>query len=104
MFYLQPEVCVLIDAGTKPGAKSIYYLLVVHSTLPYIYHAKPNLISWEAFYNDKNLAGACGEIHAMIKGGKKLLNPLVAAQNFEYKVRVCFQSNFDIHVCNTHSN
>lgn len=22
----------------------------------------------------------------MIKGGKKLLNPLVAAQNFEYKV------------------
>jgi len=27
-----------------------------------------------------------GEIHAMIKGGKKLLNPLVAAQNFEYKM------------------
>ncbi|KAF8322251.1 glycosyltransferase family 2 protein [Clavulina sp. PMI_390] len=65
--HLQPEICVLIDAGTKPGAKSIYYL-------------------WEAFYNDKNLAGACGEIHAMIKGGKKLLNPLVAAQNFEYKM------------------
>lgn len=29
---------------------------------------------------------AIGEIHAMIKGGKKLLNPLVAAQNFEYKM------------------
>ncbi|KAH0587521.1 Chitin synthase, class 1 [Termitomyces sp. 'cryptogamus'] len=64
---LNPEICVLIDAGTKPGHKSIYYL-------------------WEAFYNDVNLGGCCGEIHAMIKGGKKLLNPLVAAQNFEYKM------------------
>ncbi|KAJ7068219.1 glycosyltransferase family 2 protein [Mycena amicta] len=64
---LKPETCVLIDAGTKPGHKSIYYL-------------------WEAFYNDPNLGGCCGEIHAMIKGGKKLLNPLVAAQNFEYKM------------------
>ncbi|KAJ8502894.1 hypothetical protein ONZ45_g11340 [Pleurotus djamor] len=64
---LEPETCVLIDAGTKPGHKSIYYL-------------------WEAFYNNKNLGGCCGEIHAMIKGGKKLLNPLVAAQNFEYKM------------------
>ncbi|KAJ7770930.1 glycosyltransferase family 2 protein [Mycena maculata] len=64
---LVPEVCVLIDAGTKPGRKSIYYL-------------------WEAFYNDSHLGGCCGEIHAMIKGGKKLLNPLVAAQNFEYKM------------------
>ena len=27
-----------------------------------------------------------GEIHAMTEGGKKLLNPLVAAQNFEYKM------------------
>ncbi|KAI0082452.1 glycosyltransferase family 2 protein [Panus rudis PR-1116 ss-1] len=64
---LEPEICVLIDAGTKPGRKSIYYL-------------------WEAFYNDKDLGGCCGEIHAMIQGGKKLLNPLVAAQNFEYKM------------------
>ncbi|GAA97898.1 glycosyltransferase family 2 protein [Mixia osmundae IAM 14324] len=64
---LSPEVVVLIDAGTKPGARSIYYL-------------------WEAFYHEENLGGACGEIHAMIKGGKKLINPLVAAQMFEYKV------------------
>ncbi|KAJ6626890.1 glycosyltransferase family 2 protein [Mycena sp. CBHHK59/15] len=64
---LNPNVCVLIDAGTKPGRKSIYYL-------------------WEAFHNDPYLGGCCGEIHAMIKGGKKLLNPLVAAQNFEYKM------------------
>ncbi|KAF8529171.1 glycosyltransferase family 2 protein [Hysterangium stoloniferum] len=65
--FLQPEICVLLDAGTKPGHKAIYYL-------------------WEAFYNDPHLGGACGEIHAMIKGGKKLLNPLIATQNFEYKM------------------
>ncbi|TDL29527.1 chitin synthase [Rickenella mellea] len=64
---LNPEICVLLDAGTKPGHKSIYYL-------------------WEAFYNDPHLGGACGEIHAMINGGRKLLNPLIAAQNFEYKM------------------
>ncbi|KAI9699679.1 MAG: Chitin synthase, class 2 [Candelina mexicana] len=65
---LNPEVCILLDAGTKPGAKSLLAL-------------------WEAFYNDKDLGGACGEIHAMLgKGWKNLLNPLVAAQNFEYKI------------------
>jgi len=65
---LNPEVCVLFDAGTKPGAKSVLGL-------------------WEAFYNDKDCGGACGEIHAMLgKGGKALLNPLVATQNFEYKI------------------
>lgn len=65
---LNPEVCVLLDAGTKPGSKSILAL-------------------WEAFYNDKDLGGACGEIHAMLgKGGRNLMNPLVATQNFEYKI------------------
>jgi chitin synthase len=65
---LNPEVCILLDAGTKPGPKSLLSL-------------------WEAFYNDKDLGGACGEIHAMLgRGWRKLLNPLVAAQNFEYKI------------------
>ncbi|KAI0470619.1 glycosyltransferase family 2 protein [Xylariaceae sp. FL0804] len=64
---LNPEVCILLDAGTKPSAKSLLAL-------------------WEGFYNDKDLGGACGEIHAMLSGGKKLLNPLVAVQNFEYKI------------------
>ncbi|TVY49544.1 Chitin synthase G [Lachnellula occidentalis] len=65
---LNPEVCILLDAGTKPGVKSLLYL-------------------WEAFYNDKDLGGACGEIHAMLgKNGRNLLNPLVAGQNFEYKI------------------
>ncbi|KAK7754741.1 Chitin synthase, class 3 [Diatrype stigma] len=65
---LNPEVCILLDAGTKPSSKSLLAL-------------------WEGFYNDKDLGGACGEIHAMLgKNGKKLLNPLVAVQNFEYKI------------------
>ncbi|KAJ4408032.1 Chitin synthase, class 3 [Neurospora sp. IMI 360204] len=65
---LNPEVCILLDAGTKPSPKSLLAL-------------------WEGFYNDKDLGGACGEIHAMLgKGGKKLINPLVAVQNFEYKI------------------
>ncbi|KAF2840130.1 glycosyltransferase family 2 protein [Patellaria atrata CBS 101060] len=65
---LNPEICILLDAGTKPGSKSLLAL-------------------WEAFYNDKDLGGACGEIHAMLgKGWRNLLNPLVAAQNFEYKI------------------
>lgn len=31
-------------------------------------------------------AGVCGEIKAMLNYGKSLVNPLVAAQNFEYKM------------------
>ncbi|ETS87290.1 Chitin synthase 1 [Pestalotiopsis fici W106-1] len=65
---LNPEVVILIDAGTKPGPGCLLSL-------------------WEAFFNDKNLGGACGEIHAMLgKKNSKLLNPLVAIQNFEYKI------------------
>ncbi|KAF1813741.1 hypothetical protein P152DRAFT_290094 [Eremomyces bilateralis CBS 781.70] len=65
---LNPEICILLDAGTKPGTKSLLAL-------------------WEAFYNDKDLGGACGEIHAMLgRGWRNLVNPLVAAQNFEYKI------------------
>lgn len=65
--HLEPEMCILLDAGTKPSPRSLYHL-------------------WEAMYNNRHLGGCCGEIHAMIKGGTKLLNPLVAAQNFEYKM------------------
>ncbi|KAJ5666019.1 Chitin synthase C [Penicillium maclennaniae] len=65
---LNPEVCILIDAGTKPGHKSLLTL-------------------WEAFYNDRHLGGACGEIHALLgRGWTKVWNPIVAAQNFEYKI------------------
>ncbi|CAM1507663.1 Fc.00g073040.m01.CDS01 [Cosmosporella sp. VM-42] len=65
---LNPEVAILIDAGTKPSPAALLSL-------------------WEGFYNDKDLGGACGEIHPMLgKGSRKLLNPIVAIQNFEYKI------------------
>ncbi|KAI9496241.1 chitin synthase 1 [Zychaea mexicana] len=65
---IQPNVCVLIDVGTRPGGTSIYHL-------------------WKSFDINSNIAGACGEIRAMTgTAGVALLNPLVAAQNFEYKM------------------
>lgn len=51
-----------------PGPTSIYHL-------------------WKAFDINSNVGGACGEIVALKgKYGLNLLNPLVAAQNFEYKM------------------
>lgn len=64
---LNPNICVLIDAGTRPGRSSVYDL-------------------WKAFDREPMCAGACGEIKAMLEMGKNLINPLVAAQNFEYKM------------------
>ncbi|SLM40771.1 glycosyltransferase family 2 protein [Lasallia pustulata] len=65
---LSPNVCILLDVGTKPGSNSLYHL-------------------WKAFDTDSNVAGACGEIIAgKGKGWLGLLNPLVASQNFEYKM------------------
>lgn len=83
---LQPNVCVLLDVGTRPGNNSIYRL-------------------WKTFDVNSNVGGACGEIAAYKgKNWKYLLNPLgkvtrkhdaptcadrsckVAAQNFEYKL------------------
>lgn len=65
---LTPNVCILLDVGTKPGPTSLYHL-------------------WKAFDTDSNVAGACGEIKAgKGKGWLGLLNPLVASQNFEYKM------------------
>jgi len=65
---LNPNVCILLDVGTKPGNTSLYHL-------------------WKAFDSDSNVAGAAGEIKAAKgKGWLGLLNPLVASQNFEYKM------------------
>ena len=64
---LDPNICVLLDAGTKPGKDSVYHL-------------------WKAFDLEPMCGGACGEIKVMLSGGKKLINPLVATQNFEYKM------------------
>ena len=65
---LQPNVCILLDVGTMPGPGSIYHL-------------------WKAFDINSNVGGACGEIVALKgKYWTNLVNPLVAAQNFEYKM------------------
>lgn len=65
---LDPNVVVLLDVGTKPDNHAIYNL-------------------WKAFDRDSNVAGVAGEITAMKgKGWRNLLNPLVASQNFEYKM------------------
>ncbi|WFD42203.1 chitin synthase [Malassezia psittaci] len=65
---LEPNIYILLDVGTRPRARSIYRL-------------------WNAFERDRHVGGACGEIVAL-KGRlwHGLVNPLVAAQNFEYKM------------------
>lgn len=65
---LNPEVVVHIDTGTLIDPNSLLEL-------------------WYAFYNNHDLGGACGLIRPYLKARKKLLlNPLVASQNFEYKI------------------
>ncbi|KAJ3415246.1 Chitin synthase, class 1, partial [Chytridiales sp. JEL 0842] len=65
---LQPEVTILIDVGTKPTKESFFHL-------------------YKAF-NNPMVAGACGEIAAELGPywRKALANPIVAVQNFEYKM------------------
>ncbi|CAG8537303.1 7899_t:CDS:2 [Dentiscutata erythropus] len=63
---IEPKICILIDVGTRPGVNSIYNL-------------------WETFNSHPYVAGACGEIVAMTTW-YKLLNPIVGAQYFEYKM------------------
>lgn len=64
---LQPEQVVLLDAGTQPLGRSLYHL-------------------WQEFDKDAQVAGACGEIKALLKAKQIITNPLVYAQNFEYKM------------------
>ncbi|OZJ01874.1 hypothetical protein BZG36_05276 [Bifiguratus adelaidae] len=65
---LNPNVCILLDVGTKPSGTSLYHL-------------------WKAFDRAPYIGGACGEICAELgKGWTNLLNPIVASQNFEYKM------------------
>lgn len=62
---LNPDVCVLVDAGTTPQPDSIYLL-------------------WEAFAHADSLGGAAGQVRVRLgRWGRLLLKPIVAAQNFE---------------------
>ncbi|TRM61502.1 glycosyltransferase family 2 protein [Schizophyllum amplum] len=66
---IKPNVCVLLDVGTKPTSTSIYEL-------------------WKAFDKHANVGGACGEICVDTGRACSLLltSPLAASQNFEYKM------------------
>ncbi|KAI9220783.1 chitin synthase-domain-containing protein [Blastocladiella britannica] len=64
---LQPNVCVLIDVGTKPARESIYRL-------------------WRCFDTNPQVGGACGEIAVEYDSILHLMTPIIAAQNFEYKM------------------
>ncbi|KAF9203003.1 Chitin synthase, class 2 [Haplosporangium sp. Z 27] len=65
---LNPNVCILLDVGTKPSGTSIYHL-------------------WKAFDRNSSIGGACGEICADLGPNcSNLMNPLIASQNFEYKM------------------
>lgn len=58
----------MLDAGTKPRPRSI-------------------LDMWTASHSDQYLGGVCGNVSPWLgRSWRDLLNPLVAAQNFEYKV------------------
>ncbi|KAF8079053.1 chitin synthase 2 [Lyophyllum atratum] len=66
---IKPNVCILLDVGTKPTGTSIYEL-------------------WKCFDKHPGVGGACGEICVDTGRGCSLLltSPLAASQNFEYKM------------------
>jgi len=64
---VNPSVCVLVDVGTKPRKEAIYRL-------------------WRVFDADAQIGGACGEICVEYHNIGYLMKPLIAAQNFEYKM------------------
>ncbi len=74
---LQPNLCVFIDVGTEPEGTSIYHL-------------------WKNF----DLHPSCGSVSGVTKvlidrKSNSLINPLIASQNFEYKLWNVLDRPFD---------
>lgn len=94
---LNPNVCVLLDVGTRPGPTSIYHLWKafdknsnVGGAVSHNFYSSRDEVSllWSVLgmlIDVLRIAIQCGEI-VTLKGKymRSLLNPLVAAQNFEY--------------------
>ena len=72
---MSPNICILLDVGTECTPSSLFHL-------------------WRAFDRNSHLGGACGEIGTDLNF-TNIWNPLVAAQNFEYKISNIIDKPFE---------
>lgn len=85
---LQPNICVLLDVGTRPASKSLYRLWKT-SVTPFYRSFRELSTANLSFDLNSNVGGACGEI-AAYKGAKwkALLNPLGTYQVYNLSTQL----------------